>query len=445
MLTKNNFKIYFIGICGSGMSTLAKYLNKRGFWVAGSDVSMGENYLDLINCGITVYSSHDAKNVRDADIVVVSSSISCSNAEYLEALRLNKAIYKRAELLGLVFSTFKNTVGYAGSHGKTTAVCMGSHILKRSLTGFVSLIGGKDLDLDNFQYNNNSKILLGEVCEFDRNIKYVHPLVSVVLNVDNDHLNSYSDIFDLKNEFYSYLDRAKFKIVCKDDKFLKEYTSNNVITYSIKEKSDYKAENVKSSNGKYSFTCKLKNGNSIEVNLNVYGKHNIYNALANIAVFDSVFKLDAEIIKSGLESFNGVVRRFEYLGSVNDINFYADYCHHPTEIKESLKVYKETVKDDYVIIFQPHTYSRTKLLFNDFISVFKNENVVIYKTYPSREKKMSKGDGKRLAKALKCPYIKNEKIFKKAVVNGKYAKNYILLGAGNLYDIANSIVKNGLV
>ncbi len=443
MLMEKKFKVYFIGILGAGMSTLAKYLKKREFDVSGSDVLINETYTDLIKNGITVYSGHSAKNVQDSDLVVVSSSIPTENVEYVEAVKLNKAIYKRAELLSLIFSTFKNSVGYSGSHGKTTATCMGSHILKRSLLNFTSIIGGEDVDLGNFIYNDNSKIVLGEICEFDRNIKYLCPSVSVVLNIDNDHLNSYNGIDDLKNEFFKYLDRAKYKIICKDDVYLKNYQGKNVVSFSINENSDYKAEKIKNNNGKYSFECKLNNGKIIKVNLNVYGKHNIYNALANIAIFDRVFNLDSDIIISGIESFSGVKRRFEYLGKINDINLYADYCHHPTEIKESLKVYKEILNGDYTVIFQPHTYSRTEILFSDFVKVLKNEKVIIYSTYPAREKRSVKGDAKRLAKAIKRPYIKNEKIFKNIIKKRKYTKNYILFGAGDLYDVAKEIIKNG--
>lgn len=444
MLVKKNFKVHFIGICGSGMSTLAKYIKKRGFCVSGSDLSKGENYLDLIKNGIDVYVGHNAKYVQDVDIVVYSSGILKDNVEYIEALRLGKAMYKRSELLSLIFSTFKNSIGYSGSHGKTTATCMGTHILMRSLFNFTSFIGGKDVDFGDFIYNQNAKFVLGEVCEFDRNIRYVNPQVAVVLNIDNDHLNCYNGIEDLKKEFFSYLDRSKYKIVCKDNLFLKNYNSKNVISFSINEKSDYKAENIKNINGRYSFSCKLNCGKRINVNLKVYGKHNIYNSLANIALFDSVYKFDSEIIKSGIESFCGVKRRFEYLGFLNGIKFYADYCHHPTEISESLKVYKEIIKGDYTVIFQPHTYSRTEILFNEFVNVLKNEKVIIYSTYPAREKRSSKGDAKRLAKALKCPYIKNEKIFKNAVKKQKYTKNYILLGAGDLYSIATNLIKSGL-
>ena len=387
MLSKNNFNVHFIGVCGAGMSPLAKYLKNRGFFVSGSDVSANEIYNELVNFGIKIYIGHDKNNVSNADIVVVSSSINCDNVEYLEAVRLKKAIYKRAELLGIIFSTFKNSVGFAGSHGKTTATSMATHVLRRSLLGFTAFIGGKDLDFGNFISDNYSKTLISEVCEFDRNIKYVSPLVSVVLNIDDDHLDC-------------YIDRAKYKIICNDDKFLKNYKGNKVYTYGIKENADYMAVNLKSERGKYSFDCKLKSGKLIRLNLNVLGKHNIYNALSNVALFDGVFGFDEMIIKSGIESFNGVERRFEFLGKMNEVNLYADYCHHPTEIKESLKVYKELLNKNFTVVFQPHTYSRTEILFSDFVKVFKNEKLLIFNTYSAREKYSYLGSAKRLAKVL---------------------------------------------
>ncbi|MBO5889494.1 MAG: hypothetical protein J6Q58_05080 [Clostridia bacterium] len=441
---KNNFKIHFIGINGAGMCTLAKYLKSNGFYVTGSDVKYNQISKDLENNGIIVYVGHDCSNVKDADIVVYSSSINERNVEYKEALNLKKAIYKRGELLGLIFSTFKNSVGFSGSHGKTTATSISAHILKKSLMPFTSLIGGEDSILGNFVYNEKSNLIVSEVCEFQKNINYISPLVSAVLNIDDDHLDCYLSINELETTFFNYLDRAKYKVVCLDDERLKDYKSNNLITYAINSNADYKAENVIKINGKYSFTTKLSNDKSIRINLNVYGYHNIYNALVNIAIFDKIFKFDSDIIKSGIESFCGVKRRFEFLGTLHGINIYADYCHHPTEIKESLKVYNEVLKGDYKIVFQPHTYSRTKLLFNDFVCVLKNQKVLIYNTYPAREKYDYKGSAKRLAKALKLPYIKNRKKLKKLINIEKYTNNYIIFGAGDLYDILCEEIKNGL-
>ena len=444
MLMKKSFSVHFIGVCGAGMSILAKYLKYSGFIVSGSDIIKNEIYSELISCGINVFIGHNKQNVQNADIVVVSSSIKEDNVEYLEALRLEKAIYKRAQLLGLITSTIKNSIGIAGTHGKTTSTAMATHILKRSLINFTSFIGGNDLLYNNFVYNDDSKFLVSEVCEYDRNIKHVSPYVSVVLNIDNDHLDCYKGVLDLKNEFYEYLSRSKYKIVCFDDKSLKEYNSNNVISFAINEEADYKAENIKNEDGKYSFTVKLKNGNNIQIKLNVLGKHNIYNALSNIALFDGVFNFDENVIKSGIESFVGVKRRFEYLGKLNDFNIYADYCHHPTEIKETLKVYKEFLKGDYKVIFQPHTFSRTEILFSDFVHVLKNENILIFSTYPAREKYNYKGSAKRLAKSLKCKYIKNEIKLKNTLKKRKFTKNYIILGAGDLYDIMTNFIKCGL-
>ncbi len=444
MRLNNSFKIHFIGILGNGMSVLAKYLKSMGFDVAGSDITKNKTYYDLIKNDISVYIGHLANNVTNADIVIYSSSISKNNVEYKEAVKLNKAIYKRAELLSIIISTFKNSVGISGSHGKTTCSAMAMHILKKSLISYTALIGGNDSELKNYIYSDNKDVLISEICEYDKNIDYISSKIAVVLNIDNDHLDSYSGFYELKNSFYNYLNRAKYKIVCADDENLKNYKNTNVITFAINNKAKYRAENITNHKGKYSFTCKISGNRKIKVNLNVYGKHNIYNALANIAIFDSVFKFDGDIIKSGLESFCMVERRFEYLGVLNGVKFYSDYSHHPTEILESLKVYKEILNNDYTVIFQPHTFSRTKLLFNEFIKVFKNENVIIYNTYPAREKYIYLGSAKRLARGLKCKYIKNEKKLKKLIINEKYTKNFILLGAGNLYDIVVSIINNGL-
>ncbi len=435
-----DFKVHFIGVCGAGMSVLAKYLKSMGFYVSGSDVNKNSVYYELIKFGIDVFIGHLAKSVQDADIVVYSSSISNGNVELKEAKRLNKAVYKRAELLSLIMSTFKSSVGFSGSHGKTTSVAMASHILKKSLIGFTALIGGNDVQLKNFVFSKENNVILSEVCEFEKNISYISPKIGVVLNVDNDHLDTYKTLSALKSEFFSYLDRSKFKVINLDDELLKSYGGNGVISYAINSNATYKAENIKNIGGKYSFTCKLRGNRAIKVNLNVYGFHNIYNALANIAVFDGVFKFDADIIKSGLESFSFIERRFESLGKLCNKNIYADYSHHPTEISATLKAYDEILKGDFCVIFQPHTYSRTKLLYKEFVKALKGYNAYIYKAYPAREKYSYFGSAKRLAKGLKCKYIKNRKILKNIIYNEKYTKNFILLGAGDLYDVVKEYV-----
>ncbi len=430
-----HFNVHFIGICGSGMNVLAKYLKCFGFQVSGSDVNLGASFQSLLNFGIDVKAGHNAKNVEDASIVVYSSAISENNVELKTALKLKKTVYSRAELLSLIISTYKNSIGVAGSHGKTTATSMGAHILNKSLIDYTAFIGGIDEELGNFVYSDSKNCIICEACEYNNNLKFIAPTVAVVLNIDNDHLDYYKTIENLNKSFINYLDKAEYKVICNDDVRLKNYKSSNVYTFAIDSEADYRAENLKSDKGKYSFSVTLKNGDSLNICLNVYGKHNVYNALANIAIFDGVFGFDKSIIKSGIESLYLVKKRCEFIGKISNKNISVDYCHHPSEINETLKIYDELYNKEYAIIFQPHTYSRTKLLFKEFLKVFKNRYVIIFKTYSAREKYSYFGSAKRLAKKLKCKYYKNVKKLKKAISIEKYTKNYIILGAGDLSDL----------
>lgn len=439
MFNDSKICVHFIGICGAGMSVLAKYFYDLGMEITGSDINYTKDKLNFNYKKI--YNSHNKSNVLRADIVIYSSAVSEDNIELKTAKKLNIPVYSRGQILGQIFNSYNYSIGVAGTHGKTTATCMFSHVLNSANLAFTSFIGGEDETFSNYVNNYLKEIFVAEVCEYQNNIKNVSPSISVVLNIDNDHLDTYKSVYNVKNSFFKYLDRGKYKVICLDDPFLKGYKGENVITYAIESDADYKAFDIKSNKGKYSFSCKLKDGKIIKVNLNVYGEHNIYNALSVIAVCDRIFCIESEAIKRGLEDFKGVKRRFEYLGIYKNYNLIADYCHHPKEIKSTLKTIKEIYGNDYQIIFQPHTYSRTKLLFNDFIDVFKNENIILYKEYSAREKYDYNGSAEKMANHLKCSYIENVKKLKNAINIEKYSKNLILLGAGDLYENFKNLIK----
>ncbi len=432
MFNNSKITVHFIGICGQGMSVLAKYFYDLGMAITGSDINY--NSTNNLNFATKIYNTHAKTNVQNADIIVYSSAIKEDNIELKTAKKLNIPTYSRSQILGQIFKSYNYSIGVAGTHGKTTATCMFSHVLISAKLSFTSFIGGEDQSLSNYVFNYLKEILVSEVCEYNNNVKDISPLISVVLNIDNDHLDTYKSIYNIKSAFFSYLDRAKYRIISSDDDYLKNYNNKNVISFGIENPATYNAYDITSNNGKYSFTTSLQNNDKLRVNLNVYGKHNIYNALSVIAVCDSVLKIDSKYIKLGLENFKQVKRRFESLGEYLGYNVLADYCHHPKEIFSTLNTLKEVYGTDYTIIFQPHTYSRTKLLFNDFVSVFKNENVLIYKEYPSRENYDYSGSAQKLALSLNCRYFSNIKNLKNALKTEKYNKNLILLGAGDLYE-----------
>lgn len=434
-------KVHLLGIGGVGMYAIAVRLMNFGLQISGSDIQENDFTCKLLNKGVSVYINNTPLSViEESDVIIYSSAIKDGDKNLDYAKKLNKCICSRAEVLGDLFKGAKLSVGVAGSHGKTTATCMIASVLNINKNPFTAFIGGEDLNLGSF-VNKGDSILLSEVCEYERNIRYITPKISLLLNIDDDHLDTYKTLNNLKTEFFSYLDRSRIKIINNDDKLLSSYSSNSVITYSINTDSNYKAYDIVNNGGKYSFKYKDKSGNENLINLNVYGYHNIYNALGAIAVCESLNILP-NTIKIGLESFRGVKRRFEFLGELFGKNIIADYCHHPSEISSTLKTAKSVFDSDYLTVFQPHTYSRTKLLFNKFISVLSGENAVIFKEYSARENYDYLGSASRLSKRLKNSiYIEDLNGLLDTIKTSK-KNNILILGAGNLYDKIKKYTKN---
>ncbi len=439
MLNKiQELKIYFIGIGGISMSALALYLYQNNFSVEGSDKSLSEQVINLKNKGIKVYLESNLNAIKSSDIIVYSSSISKDNVEYQTAIKLKKAIYKRSQLLNLISNSFKESIGIAGSHGKTSTTAILSHILYKANKSFTTHIGGYDDTFSNLYTNGEKEIFLSEVCEFDKSINDITSTYALVTNVDNDHLDCYESEEEISKTFYNYLDRAKYKIINVEDKYLKNYVGKNVITYGINS-GDVHTKNLKSLLGKYSFDVIIKGENKGRIVLNVFGKTAVYNTLASISIA-YLLNVSFKDILNGISSYSGVKRRFEYIGKYKNKRIICDYAHHPTEISECIKTAKDVFKNNCLFIFQPHTYSRTKLLFNKFLSVLYDENVVIYKTYGAREEYLYYSSGEYLASELSKEYLENENQLKDKIKNAKES-NIVLIGAGDLYDIAKSIVK----
>ena len=427
-------RVHFIGVGGAGTSLLCRFLLSKNFYVSGSDVCKSKVVEDLISLGLEFNNNHDASVIDNVDVVVYGNAIKEDNVELSRARFLSKAIYKRSELLDLIIKSHKKSIGVSGTHGKTTSTSMLTKILIDNGVNLTSMIGGESLNTKSFTYSGKNDVIVSEVCEYEKSIRDISVLYPVCLNVDNDHLDSYGNIFNLKEEFYNFLSRGKIKFINADDYYLKKYKGKRTVTFGIKNDCDYRAVNLTSNNGKYSFYLKVKGSIKCKVILQVYGIHNVYNALSAIAVANKVFGIDFDNISRSLLGFIGVKRRFETIKTNSNKNVICDYAHHPTEIVETLRVMKELFGNDYAVVFQPHTYSRTKLLFDDFVCAFENEETIIFKEYPARERYDKTASAYRL-----CRCIKNSKYvadvnrlvdyIKKLKVN-----NVIVLGAGDLYD-----------
>ena len=406
--------IYFIGIGGISMSGLAYFMQKQGFCVAGSDVAAGVMTAKLEEEGIKVHYGHAPERVGIADAVIVNSAIAEDDPELAEARRRNIPVYGRAELLHLVASCFENTVGIAGCHGKTTATAMCAHVLEECSGSCTAHIGGEDSDYGNFHLGGD-KYFVTEACEYKGNFLKLDPDVAVE---------------NLRAAYAEFARRADGAIVCGEDGIV--HMVRPSLTFGMSDEFDVSAANVRSSGGKYSFHLRICGETFEKIKLNVYGRHNIYNALAAAAVAEYY-------------GFRGIRRRFEQIGRINGAELIADYAHHPREIAAAFQTAREICGGRLFVVFQPHTYSRTKLLFDDFVSVLSGaENLVIYKTYAAREYFDAAGSAltlsEHLPNSLYIESVRELEIYLRCSLGaGDVA---LFLGAGDIYFAAKQIAHN---
>jgi len=264
----------------------------------------------------------------------------------------------------------------------------------------------------------------------------------VVLNVEKDHLECYKNFNDLKETLFRYLDRSIIRIVNLDDKILTGYKATNMCTFAVNnKKAEYVAKKIKIKKGVITFKVYNKNKSLLQIKFKGICKHDVYNALACYCICKKL-EISDEIIKKGFLKYNGVARRCEMLGTINKKYFYADYAHHPTEILSTLKAFSNMFKKrEILVVFQPHTYSRTKNLFKEFIIVLKQYDTIIYKTYPARETVQDGIDSKDLAKKLKVEHYDNEYDLK-SKIKKSHKKAIIFVGAGDIYSIGKKIFKS---
>ncbi len=439
---KNSINVYFIGIGGIAMSGLAKYLLSLDFNVFGSDKNKTLQTIELENLGAKIFYKHDKNNLKDIDVVVYSSAISLDNEELKYATENNMCIYSRSSLLKLLSYNFLKRIGVAGCHGKTTATAMLSHIFYQNNSKFTTFIGGNDKKLGNF-ISFGKDYLITEICEYNKNINDFDADICAVLNIDNDHLNSYANFADLCETFFSFINKSKISIVNADDKILQKAKKDS-ITFGINNFSDYQAKNIVFNEKSTTFQVFIKGKYSFKAKINTIGIYNVYNALSAIAIAKTI-GYDNRAIKRGLNSFVGVKRRNEHLKSIKKRKILTDYCHHPTEIKSFIDGLKTRSKSSVFVLFQPHTYSRTKILFDDFVKVFsKKKNIYIYKEYPARENYDFDGSSKKLATKLpNAKYYESFEEMFKAVLSASKPNDLILvLGAGDIYDKTCDFINN---
>ncbi len=446
-LLPKNVKVHFIGIGGINMSALAKHLKMQGFIVSGSDICVN-NTAELRSLGIKVFNNHSQENVKKADVVVYTSAIKSDNPELDYAIKNNLILVKRSELLGQIMAKYKKSIAISGSHGKTTTTDMIANMLICANLKPTVFLGGRDKSFGNYLCGSGD-IVVVEACEYQKNFLDLSPSISVILNVDNDHMDTYKNIDNMVSAFYEF-SKNSISIINIDDKMSKTICTEKTISFAKNSLANFMAKNI-SYNGKgYSFTVYQGYRRLGRIKLNVAGEHNVYNALASMAVA-SQLKVPFSVQKTALENFWGTERRNEFIGSRFNLDFYCDYAHHPNEISAMLLTYS-IENSEFITVFQPHTYSRTKLLLNDFINCFSNISpLIIYKTYPAREKYLKSGSAKTLFDRLnnlakesgkKVYYATNKKQLEGLIkLLSASAKKAVFLGAGDIYDIAKEIAQ----
>ncbi len=436
-------KLYFIGIGGISMSSLAKFLATRGYKVSGSDAFQNEETNQLAFYGIEVFIGEDGErdSLAQADAVVFTDAIFEAHAELKKAQELKKRLISRADLLKIVSEEFPRVTAVAGSHGKTTCTSMCAHVLRSVGAPFTAHIGGEDSVFGNF-YSSGQEHFITEACEYKKNMLKLTPSVGVVLNIDKDHMECYQTEEELIESFKRYCHNSKTAFVCGDNAGCGKL--GDFGTFGIENPfCDYRAVDLRAKDERYSFTIEEYGKQVCRVRLNAIGKCNVYNALAAFAAMRS-YGFNIEEVKRGVESFQAVKRRFEKIGTYRGASFVCDYAHHPKEILSTVATAQNVCKGELYVIFQPHTYSRTRLLMKEFVDVLRKvKNLMIYKTYPAREKYDQEGSAETLRNRIgSCLYSENIYVLKtwikKTLKEGDMA---LFLGAGDIYYAAQYLLK----
>lgn len=385
--------IHMIGIGGVSMSGIAAILTNWGFTVTGSDWAESESTEKLNSLGIKVTIGHNIDDVAKSDVVVYSAAIKQDDPEMLEAQRLNIPTIERADFLGELTRCFKDTICISGTHGKTTTTSMISLCFLEALQDPSIQVGAFLNVLDGNYKVGNSEHFIIEACEYVESFLKFSPKAEIILNIDNDHLDYFKTFENIKNAFVKYtklLPDDGLLIINGDDincLDLPQYTNANVLTYGINNKnSHFYGKNILFDNdGLPEFEVYKNNKFFTKIKLSVPGKHNVLNALSCIALCD-YYGIDKKNIQNALKKFTGAHRRFEFKGKLNGASIYDDYGHHPTEIIATSTSVNEKKHNKSWVVFQPHTYSRTKNLLDDFANALLNfDNIIVLDIYAARE------------------------------------------------------------
>jgi UDP-N-acetylmuramate--alanine ligase len=456
--------IHFVGIGGVGMAGIAEVLLRQGYTVSGSDLS--ENALTqwLRVMGATIYRGHEAANIKNADVLVRSSAVELDNPELEAARSARIPVVARAEMLGELMR-FRYGIAIAGTHGKTTTTSLVTSILAEAGLDPTFVIGGRLNSVGSNARLGRGHYLVAEADESDASFLYLKPMISIVTNIDEDHMGTYqNDFSQLKSTFIEFLHRLPFyglAVLCTDDPIVREVLpqlSRSVLTYGINSDADFRTESYKQSGMQTQFTVTRPKGQpKLDVTLNLPGRHNVLNALAAIAVA-SELKVQDQAIVSALQHFAGIGRRFQVYGEFplvkgGQVTLVDDYGHHPREIAATLQAARESWPDRrLVMVYQPHRYTRTRDLFGDFCKVLSlPDKLMLLDVYSAGEEFIQGADGATLMNGIKKlghvdpifvdKHDKLPSLFQNELKDGDVL---LMQGAGNIGALAAQLAATGL-
>ncbi|MCK5918240.1 MAG: UDP-N-acetylmuramate--L-alanine ligase [Cocleimonas sp.] len=451
--------VHFVGVGGAGMGGIAEVIANIGFSVSGSDIAESPMTQRLSGIGITVYQGHAAKNIQGANVVVVSSAIDEGNPEIKEARENNIPVVPRAEMLAEIMR-FSNGIAVAGTHGKTTTTSLVTSVLAEGGLDPTFVIGGK---LNSTACNSKlgtGEYLVAEADESDASFLLLKPMISIVTNIDADHLSTYDGDFEkLKSTFVEFLHHLPFyglAILCVDDEHVCDIlprVTRTIVSYGIHYPADIRAMDVRYDAAQSFFTVLREGNKKLDITLNMPGEHNVQNALAAIAVATEIGVSD-EAIVNGLKKFQGVGRRFEFHGDIQTtkglVTLVDDYGHHPTEMKATMQAIRTAWPERrMVVLFQPHRFTRTRDLFEDFSKVLSEPDVLLLMdVYAASEEPIAGADGRSLARSIRNRgqvdpvFVECEDDIAELLLSQLQDDDVLLtLGAGNVGAISVSLPK----
>lgn len=454
--------IHFVGIGGVGMSGIAEVLLNQGYSISGSDIKQSPALKRLQLLGVKIFHQHAEENIQDVQAVVVSTAVSGDNPEVIAAIGRRIPVVPRAEMLAELMR-FRHGIAVAGTHGKTTTTSLLASIFTESHFDPTFVIGGVLTSSGTNAKLGASRYLIAEADESDASFLHLQPMVSIVTNIDADHMSTYDgDFLFLTETFIEFLHNLPFyglAVLCIDDPVVKDIipkVSRPVITYGLSDEADFYATGIKQTSMSTEFYAHGPGVDGLKIRLNMPGEHNVLNALAAMAVAIDE-GIEATVIKTALEKFQGVGRRFEFYGEydtpVGQVMLIDDYGHHPREVAATVKAIRNGWPERrLVMIYQPHRYSRTRDLYEDFVQVLSDVDILLLMdVYSAGEEVIPGADGRSLCRSIRQrgnvdPVFVETAEELPALIKNIIKDGDILLtqGAGNIGAIAKDLAASHL-